>query len=170
MTCPGRVCVCVCVASCQIHLSVWLCRSPSQKAAKQQGSAHRNNGPSDYRLPYIPLFCFGADTLYDTSFLPSCYGLSLPSAYFVITSPTLNETWTTSGLNVIKWAASADQGIPGFDVELLRLSTDGILPIARTGRSFAAGHSLTHQAHHFKVPLTWSALNINLQGIPPGFV
>jgi len=53
-------------------------------------------------------------------------------------------------LNVIKWAASADQGIAGFDVELLRLSTDGILPIART------------------VPLTWSALNINLQGIPPG--
>jgi len=71
-------------------------------------------------------------------------------SYFVITSPALNDTWTSSGLNVVKWAASTDQGISGFDVELLRLSNDGILPIARL------------------VPLTWSALNINLQGTPPG--
>ncbi|KAF8331852.1 uncharacterized protein EI90DRAFT_3055631 [Cantharellus anzutake] len=71
-------------------------------------------------------------------------------SYFMITSPALNDTWTAKGLNVVKWVVGVDQGINAFDIELLRLSTDGILPIAR------------------QVPTTWSALNIDLEGVPTG--
>jgi len=82
-----------------------------------------------------------------TALLTPCLG-GTPS-YFQVQSPVANSTWTSTGLNVVRWV-SANEGITSFDMHLIRLSTDGILPIAMT------------------VPTSWFALNIYLEDTPPG--
>jgi len=75
--------------------------------------------------------------------------LAQTPSYFNIIQPTLNANWTNSGLNVIKWV-SAKEGVLTVDMQLVRLTVDGILPIA-------AG-----------IPTSWGGFNVVLQDTPPG--
>ncbi|KZT57615.1 hypothetical protein CALCODRAFT_434006, partial [Calocera cornea HHB12733] len=73
------------------------------------------------------------------------------AAYFVITTPTKGSTWTNNATNLVQWAAAVDQVPLGiFDVELARLSTDGLLFVARN------------------VPVVLNGLNIELDDVPNG--
>lgn len=70
-------------------------------------------------------------------------------SYFIVTSPAKNSTWINSGLNVVRWV-SAKEGVTSFDLQLVRLSSDGVIPIAKT------------------VPTNWLAMNVYLTDTPPG--
>ncbi|KAG6856145.1 hypothetical protein H0H87_007150 [Tephrocybe sp. NHM501043] len=53
------------------------------------------------------------------------------SAYFVITEPTRQTQWTIGTSNTISWQKGVRDGITVFDVEMARLSTDGLTLVAR---------------------------------------
>lgn len=72
------------------------------------------------------------------------------SAYFMITQPTRSTQWVNGIANPVTWTKGANDGIAMVDVELSRLSQDGLIFVARN----VAGKS--------------SALNIVLQDVPPG--
>jgi len=78
-----------------------------------------------------------------------CVVLASTPSYFYVTAPTLNASWTNNGLNVVKWV-SAKEGIAKVDMQLVRLSVDGVLPIAQA------------------IPTSWGGLNIVLQDTPEG--
>ena len=86
-----------------------------------------------------------------------CVVFSSTPSYFYVTAPTLNASWTNNGrqclfflfffgalhpsfvwltrlasviVNVVKWV-SAKEGIANVDMQLVRLSVDGVLPIAQ---------------------------------------
>jgi len=60
----------------------------------------------------------------------------------------MNSTWTTDGLNVVQWI-NAHEGVADFDIQLGRLGTDGVIPIAK------------------HVPTFWGAYNVVLKDTPP---
>jgi hypothetical protein len=73
------------------------------------------------------------------------------SAYFVITEPTKTTVWSNGRVNVMRWSKGLLDGVFGFDVELSRMSSDGLTLVARN------------------VPTTkTTSLNILLQDVPPG--
>jgi hypothetical protein len=57
----------------------------------------------------------------------------VPTAYFVINQPTKGAQWANGDTNYASWTQGLGQGIDSFDVELARLSTDGLLFVARNG-------------------------------------
>jgi len=87
------------------------------------------------------------------SLLPSCVAQStwnIPT-YFIITTPTKGTVWSNNATNNIQWTVAVDAVPYGqFDVEMARLSTDGLLFVAR--------NALT----------SWNSLNIDIEGIPNG--
>ncbi|KAG5641530.1 hypothetical protein DXG03_004821 [Asterophora parasitica] len=70
--------------------------------------------------------------------------------YFIINEPTRNTQWTIGTANPVSWVKGVHDGITQFDVEMARLSEDGLTLIARN------------------VPATHKSLNILLQNVPPG--
>ncbi|KAF9456911.1 hypothetical protein BDZ94DRAFT_1314710 [Collybia nuda] len=72
------------------------------------------------------------------------------AAYFVITEPTRESQWTNGVANPVTWRKGVLDGIAGFDVEMARLSQDGLTFVARN------------------VPSKSASLNILLQDVPPG--
>jgi len=72
------------------------------------------------------------------------------SAYFVITEPTRDSQWTNGVANPITWRKGVLDGVTSFDIEIARLSQDGLTLVARN------------------VPSTTNSLNILLQDVPAG--
>lgn len=71
------------------------------------------------------------------------------SAYFVITEPTSSTVWVNGAASLISWKKGLLDGVDTFDIEMTRLSQDGLTFIARD------------------VPTTTgNSLNILLQDIP----
>ncbi|SJL17314.1 uncharacterized protein ARMOST_20863 [Armillaria ostoyae] len=54
------------------------------------------------------------------------------SAYFVVTAPAENAQWRNGAVNVISWEKGVLDGVDSFDVEMTRLSEDGLTYIAST--------------------------------------
>jgi len=79
--------------------------------------------------------------------VPNVLG-GIPS-YFMIKSPSPTAPWLVGQSNPITWI-SAQEGVTQFDVELARLTTDGLLFVARN------------------VSTSWNALNVNLDSVPAG--
>jgi hypothetical protein len=75
---------------------------------------------------------------------------TLPANYFVITSPAAQSQWQNNVANLITWEKGVLDDIYGFDVEMARMSTDGLTLVARN------------------VPATQKRLNILLQDVPAG--
>ena len=89
-----------------------------------------------------------------------CVVLATTPSYFYVTAPALNASWTNNGrqclfslghsivwltplasiiVNVVKWV-SAKEGIPNVDMQLVRLSVDGVLPIAQASTYSISSH------------------------------
>jgi len=68
--------------------------------------------------------------------------LSDPS-YFIINQPTKGSKWVNGVTNYASWTQGVGQGIDVFDVELARLSTDGLLFVARNVPSNAPSLPIT---------------------------
>ncbi|TFK39640.1 hypothetical protein BDQ12DRAFT_682136 [Crucibulum laeve] len=75
---------------------------------------------------------------------------SRASAYFMITEPHRETQWVNGATNAINWKKGVLDGIAGFDVELARMSVDGLTLVARN------------------VPEKPPSLNIVLQDVPAG--
>jgi hypothetical protein len=54
-------------------------------------------------------------------------------AYFVITEPTRSSQWENGVANPVTWTKGVNDGIVMVDVELSRLSQDGLIFVARNG-------------------------------------
>jgi len=72
------------------------------------------------------------------------------SGYFVVTEPTRDSEWVNGVAHPVRWNKGALDGIAMVDVELARLSQDGLIFVARN------------------VPAKPGVLNILIQDIPPG--
>lgn len=55
------------------------------------------------------------------------------TGYFLITEPSSSTTWVNGAANLITWSKGLLDGITSFDVELARLSQDGLIFIAKDG-------------------------------------
>ena len=55
------------------------------------------------------------------------------SAYFVITEPPYAREWRNGQANLVTWVKGVMDGIDNFDVEISRLSEDGLTFVARNG-------------------------------------
>ena len=84
-----------------------------------------------------------------TSFQQPPY-FTLPANYFVITAPAAQSQWQNNVANLVSWEKGVLDDVYGFDVEMARMSTDGLTLVARN------------------VPATQKRLNILLQDIPAG--
>jgi len=94
---------------------------------------------SSLSLSFLPL-----------ALLPFTLAQNIPT-YFIITNPTKGQTWSNNATNLVQWTAAVDQVPYGvFDVELARLSTDGLLMVA------------------MNVPISLGGLNIELDDVPNG--
>lgn len=57
----------------------------------------------------------------------------IPLAYFIIDEPSTSIQWGNNATNYITWTIDAGNEISVFDVELGRISVDGLHFIARNG-------------------------------------
>ncbi|KAF6747301.1 hypothetical protein DFP72DRAFT_920418 [Ephemerocybe angulata] len=71
------------------------------------------------------------------------------AAFFQITNPTTGTEWVDGQTNVVTWEKGLLDNIPGYDVELTRMSQDQILYVAKN------------------VPGKPAGLNIVLDNVPP---
>ena len=58
--------------------------------------------------------------------------LSYPG-YFLINEPAAQRQWVNNAANLVTWSKGLLDGIDGFDVEMARMSTDGLTLVARNG-------------------------------------
>ncbi|KAF8188724.1 hypothetical protein BJ912DRAFT_926333 [Pholiota molesta] len=72
------------------------------------------------------------------------------ASYFVITEPQAQTQWVNGGSYLVSWSKGLLDDVYGFDVELTRLSNDGLTLVA------------------MNVPATQGKLNIMLQNVPAG--
>jgi len=72
------------------------------------------------------------------------------SGYFIIDEPAAQRQWVNNAANLVSWSKGLLDGIEGFDVEMARMSTDGLTLVARN------------------VPAKPPQLNIMLQDVPAG--
>ena len=56
------------------------------------------------------------------------------AAYFIIQNPANGTQLVNNVTNIITWTKGVDDGIFGFDLELTRMSVDGLYLIARNGQ------------------------------------
>lgn len=54
-------------------------------------------------------------------------------AYFIVEAPSLNGQWVNNATNVASWVKGAQDGIFGFDMEMTRMSQDGLFLMAKNG-------------------------------------
>ena len=54
-------------------------------------------------------------------------------AYFMITEPNRNSQWVNGVAHPVKWTKGANDGVVMVDVELSRLTQDGLIFVARNG-------------------------------------
>lgn len=82
-----------------------------------------------------------------------CIWATLARSYFVINEPQLSAQWSNGAVNVVTWAKGVEDDITSFDMEMLRLSQDGVTYIAYNVEA---------------LPSSPKSLNIYLQDIPTG--
>jgi len=58
---------------------------------------------------------------------------SLATAYFVVNHPSSGEKWVNDQTNFLTWTIGATDALDVFDVQLTRMSTEGINYVARNG-------------------------------------
>jgi hypothetical protein len=76
---------------------------------------------------------FWYDLIIMTTLLNMVYNYSF-AAYFIIASPASNGTqYANNAAYSISWEKGANDGIYGFDLEMTRMSKDGLYLIARNG-------------------------------------
>ena len=56
--------------------------------------------------------------------------------YLVINEPAAQREWVNNAPNLVSWSKGLLDGIYGFDVELARMSTDGLTLVARNGQPY----------------------------------
>ncbi|KAI0350556.1 hypothetical protein OH77DRAFT_1430894 [Trametes cingulata] len=78
--------------------------------------------------------------------------LAYANSYFVISQPSKGAQWANGAVNPVSWTKGLLDGVNSVDIELARLSQDGLIFVARD------------------VPATGStgSLNILLQDVPAG--
>ncbi|KAG7444212.1 uncharacterized protein BT62DRAFT_952684 [Guyanagaster necrorhizus] len=81
--------------------------------------------------------------------LASCVSHS----YFVVKEPQGNGQWYNDAVNILTWEKGVWDGITEFDIEMTRLSEDGVTYIAYNVQAY---------------PSSASSLNIYLQDVPTG--
>ncbi|KAI0772328.1 hypothetical protein BD413DRAFT_474321, partial [Trametes elegans] len=74
------------------------------------------------------------------------------SAYFVIDQPAKGAKWANGEVNPVTWEKGLLDGVNIVDIELARLSTDGLIFVARD----------------VPTPLSTGAVNILIQDVPAG--
>lgn len=52
---------------------------------------------------------------------------------FVITQPAAGTQWANGAANLVSWTKGVGDGVDGVDIEMSRLSQDGIIFVARDG-------------------------------------
>lgn len=55
------------------------------------------------------------------------------SVDFVVTAPTKGGQWANGAANVVSWIKGVGDGVDAFDIEMSRLTQDGIFYIAKDG-------------------------------------
>ncbi|KAI9572309.1 hypothetical protein HD554DRAFT_2068872 [Boletus coccyginus] len=75
---------------------------------------------------------------------------SVHAQYFVVNQPSTSTSWANGSPYPFSWTKGLLDGINSFDVELTRLSADGLIFVAKN------------------VPATYNTLNILLQDVPAG--
>ncbi|KAG7450856.1 uncharacterized protein BT62DRAFT_540452 [Guyanagaster necrorhizus] len=89
-------------------------------------------------------------------FLLLCLCITLVSSthsYFVIKEPQASAQWSNGAVNVVTWEKGVQDDITHFDMELVRLSKDGVTYIAYNVEAY---------------PASPNSLNIYLEDIPTG--
>jgi hypothetical protein len=72
------------------------------------------------------------------------------SGYFIIENPEMNTQWVNNVSNLVAWTKGVADGVDGFDIEMTRLSEDGLTLVARN------------------VPAVPPQINLMLIDVPPG--
>ncbi|KAF9475586.1 hypothetical protein BDN70DRAFT_231585 [Pholiota conissans] len=80
----------------------------------------------------------------------ACLVSSVCASYFVITEPQAKTEWVNGSPHLVQWTKGLLDDINGFDVEMTRLSKDGLTLVA------------------MNVPASQGKLNILLQDVPAG--
>lgn len=57
--------------------------------------------------------------------------ITYASAYFIVEAPQFNTSWVNNASNLVSWVKGVDDGIFGFDLEMTRMSEDGLFLIAK---------------------------------------
>src|SRR4051794_33661376 len=89
-------------------------------------------------------------TLLSTAYLVLAFFTLHSAGYFVINEPNSKTQWVNNAANVVTWSKGLKDGIYGFDVELARMSQDGLRLVARN------------------VPVTPNNINLFLSDVPEG--
>ncbi|KAF9233332.1 hypothetical protein BU15DRAFT_66682 [Melanogaster broomeanus] len=76
--------------------------------------------------------------------------LASAHAYFVVTQPGTSTSWANGSPYPVSWSKGLLDGIDTFDIELMRLTVDGLYLVAKD------------------VPSTFKSLNVLLQDVPSG--
>ncbi|KAF7359467.1 hypothetical protein MSAN_01289400 [Mycena sanguinolenta] len=79
--------------------------------------------------------------------------VSSVSAYFVATAPQLNDQWANGQTRLVAWTKGVNDGVTSFDIEMSRLSADGLTLVAKNVPSLSSSQK---------------SINILLQDVPPG--
>ncbi|KAJ7632321.1 hypothetical protein FB45DRAFT_912150, partial [Roridomyces roridus] len=78
---------------------------------------------------------------------------SSASGYFMVTGPQLNDQWANGETRAVSWVKGANDGVTSFDIELSRLSSDGLTLVAKNVPS---------------ADKSQKSLNLLLQDVPAG--
>ncbi|KAF8814376.1 hypothetical protein BYT27DRAFT_7156889 [Phlegmacium glaucopus] len=76
--------------------------------------------------------------------------ITYASAYFIVQEPQSNRQWVNNGQNLVTWTKGLKDGINGFDIEMARMSHDGLTLVAKN------------------VLAAQGKLNLMLLDVPPG--
>ncbi|PPR01241.1 hypothetical protein CVT24_006005 [Panaeolus cyanescens] len=91
-----------------------------------------------------------ATTFLSTAYIVLAFFTLHSAGYFVINEPNKNTQWVNNAANVVTWSKGLKDGIHGFDVELARMSQDGLRLVARN------------------VPVKPNNINLFLSDVPAG--
>jgi hypothetical protein len=83
-------------------------------------------------------------------FVLAFFSVRASANYFIISDPAASAQWSNNAANLITWQKAVLDGVNMFDVEMSRMSTDGLTLVARN------------------VPAAQGQLNLFLQDVPAG--
>jgi len=85
------------------------------------------------QLPRSQSFRYALLQVVVVKFAENFFTFPIPSAYFIISEPTLSTQWVNGAPNLVTWNKGVQDGIDTFDVEMARLNSDGLTFVARDG-------------------------------------